>query len=384
MNTIKYYFIFTIYTICAIISEPAMAVLPTNNISANEFKELLNIDSNNTRHLISNFKINDFIFPEQTITNIYFKNTIWNNIDAKNRVFTNIAFEDCTLSDINFRNMEFENIEFKNCTLTNVVMNQSKIDKITFDNCNIASTDTNIENNYRELNAESIIFKNSQLKGINFYESKANFIFQSSKLNDVSGYGLQSGSSIIIKDSDIFDFNFSDSSLSILEIYNSNIKESKVNDSTIGNVILENNEFYSFPIASSKKYGTITVKNTSEITVHGTGPVKDVSITECKKYKDIYISEMIFDNALVENCRVPRITAFEIKGKKLTISNVDTHTLDLEEAEIDHLILNNVNIEGEIYASDAKIKKYEAHNVTVQEGVIIKDKGANFKIETTK
>lgn len=281
------------------------------------------------------------------------------------------------------RNAYFENVKFKNCELLNVVMNEAQIDEMLFDNTKIISTDSNVHNSYRKLNAEKLIFIKSELKKISFFESKGQFSFESSSLSDVSGYGLHAGSSIKVFDSKIVDMNFSDSDLLFVDIKDSHIIESKINDSSIGKVILEGNTFKRFPIASKRKYGEIKVTKTAGIAVHGTGPVKDTYIGNCVTGTYVYISEMEFENVKIENCKISEVTFFDTKGKTMIISHVNTYTLDLEDAEIDTLILKDVRIRGKIYMKNAKVKNYEAYNVIVDEGVKNKDKGTNFKIEST-
>ena len=354
-----------------------------SNLTKEQFLEHLTQSSQNTSIEISYFEISDFEFPVDTIKNIKFENTLWNNIDAHNKKFINITFEDCKLKNINMRNMYFENIKFKNCELTNVVMNNSTIDTVIFENSKIISTDSNIDNSYTDLNAENLIFIKSNLKNINFFESKGQFSFESSELSSVSGYGLKTGSSLKIIDSKIIDMDFSVSDLCFVDIKDSHIIDSKINDSSVGKIILEGNTFKRFPIASKRMYGTVKAIKNSDVAVSGTGPVKDVYIADCVTNTRIAIFRIEFENAKIENCKVKDLAFFDAKGKAMVISHVNTYELDLEDAEIDTLILKDVRIRGKIYMQNAKVKNYEAYNVVVDEGVKNKDKGANFKIETT-
>lgn len=361
-----------------------MANLLTTKYNSVEFKQLINKTSTTNNINISNFLIENFSYLNENIENINFKDTEWNNIDAHGSHMKNITFNDCTLSDINFRNTKLENVSFTNCKLINVVLNESTIDNITFTKSKIINTDTNINNNHIKITAKTISFIDSELYGLDFYRSKAHFIFDSSILKDVSSYGLMPGSNLTIKNSNVSDVDFSNSNLDSLLITGSTIKESKINDADIKTIIIEDNSFERFSIASNKKYGSVKVSNTSEITVHGTGPVTDVLISGCPSYKDIYISEMNFINAKIENCKIPKLTAFDIIGSKLTLSNMEVFSLDLEDAKIDQLILDNVVIRGKIYAKNATVNKYEAHNVTVLDNVAYENNGSNFKITNTK
>jgi len=378
MNILKFFIRITLLFL--FIMETVMA---QSSMTKEELLERINQQKDNVTLEISYVEINDFELPVDVIKNIKFENVEWKNIDASNKKFVNVSFEDCQLKNINMRDMQLENVTFKNCELNNVVMNDSKINTIVFDHSKIISTDSNVHNSYRKLNAEKLIFIKSELQNISFFESKGNFNFESSELSSIAGYGLQKGSSIKISDSKIYNMNFSDSDLLFVDIKDSHIVESKINDSSIGKVILEGNTFKRFPIASEEKYGTISVTKTGEITVHGTGPVKDTYIADCVTGTDIYLGEMEFENVKVERCKVKDLTFSETKGKTMVISHVNTYELDLEAAEIDTLILKDVRIRGKIYMANAKVKNYQATNVIVDDNVRIKDKGASFKIETT-
>jgi len=358
-----------------------MASFFNSSLNAEEFQS--RVSGKDKESILKGVEISDFILLSDKINGITFKDSKWTNINASKKIFENVVFEDCKLKNINMRNMVFENVTFKNCELVNVVMNESKIDIMKFENTKVISTDSNIDNSFTDLNADKLIFIKSELKNLNFFESKGQFSFESSELSNVSGYGLKTGSSIKIVDSKIIDMDFSVSDLSFVDIKDSHIIESKINDSSIGKVILEGNTFKRFPLASEEKYGTIKVTKTAGIAVHGTGPVKDTYIKDCVTGTDIYIAEMEFINVNIEDCKVRDLTFSDSKGKTMTISHVNTYELDLEDAEIDTLILKDVRIRGKIYMQNAKVKNYESHNVIVDEKVKIKDKGANFKIETT-
>lgn len=362
-----------------------MADFFTKNLSFDEFKTLLikksTTDNHNANHLLENFNIKNFEFPEKTIKNINFKTITWEKIDANGRTFSNIQFEDCTLINLNFRNMVFENVSFKNCTLKNVVMNQSTIDTMTFIDTKIFSTDSNIENRATDLNADHLIFINAEIKNMSYFHSKANFVFKNSKLNDVAGRGLKPGSSIKIQQSDIFFMEFSASHLSSLIIKKSKVEESRINDATIKSIVLEDNDFDNFPITGTDGCDSVIADNNTEVTVNG--DIKNIHISNCRGYEEVYVADTFFDNISIDNCKLPDLTAFDAKGKKMTFSNIETYRLDLEAIDIEHLILKNVNIEGKIYAKKAQVKIYEAHNVTVSPNVKRITEGANFIIENT-
>lgn len=371
---------YIIFLILVVFMNPTMA---QSILTKEQFSDRLKQQSHNSTLEVSYFKINNFEFPANSIKNIRFDNVEWNNIDSQGIKFSNITFESCKLKNINMRDMRFENVKFKGCELTNVVMNNSVMDTIVFEDSKIIGADSNADNSYTNLNAENILFIGSELKNVNFFESKGKFSFKSSELSSVSGYGLKSGSSLKIMESKIVDMDFSVSDLLFVDIKDSHIIESKINDSSIGKVILEGNTFKRFPIASGRTYGSVKATQNANIAVKGTGPIKDVYIADCVTNTKVSIIEMEFENLKIENCKLKGLVFFDAKGKTMVISHVDTYKFDLEDAEIDTLILKDVRIRGKIYMQNAKVKNYKAHNVVVDEKVKIKDKGANFKIEST-
>ena len=68
----------------------------------------------------------------------------------------------------------------------------------------------------------------------------------------------------------------------------------------------------------------------------------------------------------------------------MMLKNINLYRMDLSESNIENLRLDNVTVRGKLNYEDAKVKNYEAKNVTVNEGVEIESNGANIKIETTK
>ncbi|MCW8899162.1 MAG: pentapeptide repeat-containing protein [Gammaproteobacteria bacterium] len=346
-----------------------------------EFKSQLIKTHDSSSNLISNFTISNFEYPSDIIKNITIKNTKWKNITANNRIITDVEFEDCALEDINFKNTKFKNITFKNCTLKNVIMNESFIINMVFINCELLGSSSNINNSYIKLKSDTIKFINSSLKNIDFYQSKSHFIFENSKLNDVSGYGLLTDSKITITDSNIYDMDFSNSKLTSIKIKNSIIKDSKINNSTIYTIDSENNIYDSFPITDISMGKSLSSNNDQQLTIGGN--IKIIKISNCKGYKDLYLGELDFETIDINNCKTPDFTAFDSTGERMSINGLDAYNLNLNRIKIKQLNLNNISVENKLYNKDAQVNQYNASGITVNKNIKRKSNGANFEIVNT-
>lgn len=360
--------------------EPIMASMSNKNITSAEFVQFVKERKKSGDVTLDNFEIKGFAFPFKEIRSVHFKAVKWDSIDAQGRQFVKVVFEDCELNNLNFREVVLQDVTFRNCTLTNVVMNGARINKVIFEKSKLISTDSNIEHSYRNLVADTLLFRESELKNINFFKSRGKFHFEGGKLVDVSGMGLTVGSALYFTDVNAVDIDFSDSSLSTLVVKNSVIKESKANNCHIGSVVLENSDL-KFPISDGKGYDRVTAINTKNVVIGGT-PVKEVSITGCGESNVIEIAGMTFDKMVVDGCSPLDFVVHKSKGKNLTIMNATVVMLDLKAIDVDSLILKNINIRKKLYYKDAKVKNIEYKNIHfTSENIKVKSEGANFEIK---
>ena len=167
MNMLDKLLTFIFVMILIVTSESSMAFF-TNNLDYNEFSKLIKEKENSTNnnYIIDNVNIRGFELPKEKYKNINFINNTWENINAENKHFENIEFENCSFKNINFKSTTFINVVFNNCILNNVVLNYSLIKNLKFTKTKLISTDPNIQNSYRELNADTIVFKDSELDNI--------------------------------------------------------------------------------------------------------------------------------------------------------------------------------------------------------------------------
>jgi len=367
-----------------LVQETSMAFFK-NTLNVDEFYQLIDEETkkNEKTAQIDNIEISGFTLTDKHIENIRFSNTNWNNINAENKTFNNVVFEGCSFDNINLRNSTLINVVFKNCTLKNVVLNNSTIKNLRFEKSKLISTDPNVKNSYRNLVADKITFEETELKNINFFDSKVEFYFNNSKLDDITGMGLKSGSALYFDNVNAFDIDFSSSTLSILEVKNSNIKNSRANGCSIGRLLLEDSEL-DFPIADGKSFDSVISKNTGNVITSGT-PVKTTHISGCPKdTATVFVGGDTFDLIEIENCNANEIVFFESNGKNVSIENADVYMLDFRLSTIDHLKLNNINIRTELYYDSSKIKKLEATNISFGDGLEHTREGSNIEIKADK
>lgn len=364
--------------------EKSMAFFKSS-LNIDEFYQLIDEETknNDVTAKINNIEISDFTLTDKHIENIHFSDTNWSNINAENKIFSNIVFQDCIFTNVNFRNSTLNNVTFKNCELKNVVLNNSTIKNLSFENSKLISTDTNVKNSYRELIADKIIFDKTELKNINFFDSKAEFYFNNSKLDDVTGMGLMPGSALYFDNTTAFDIDFSSSTLSTLEVKNSTIKNSKANGCSIGNILLEDSKL-DFPIGFGKSYDTVIAKNTASVLIAGT-PTKKINISGCPKdSRVVSFGGDTFDSVEIENCNASEIKFYRSTGKYVSIENADVYMLDFSASNIDHLKLNNIHIETELYYDDTNIKKLEATNISFGKELEHTRENSNIEIKADK
>lgn len=379
MNTPKLY-LSMLFLCFAIYMEPVMAFFSKNNLTADEFVSYIKKEQQGGGVVkLTNFEIKGFVFPFKEIKSAHFKNVLWQDIDSSGKIFEKILFEDCELRNINLEGVIIREVTFRNCTLHNVVMNKAKISKLVFEKSKLISTDSNIMHSYRNMVADTIIFTDTELNNINFFDSKGKFYFVGAKLNDVSGMGLMEGSALYFHNTNAFDIDFSDSKLTTLEVKHSTIKESKANNCTIGKVVLEGGDL-KFPIAEGHRYDTVFAKGTSNVVIGGT-PINEAIITGCGRSDNIDVAGMTFDKMVINDCSPTNFSFHDSKGKFVSISNMDAVEFDLEDMDVDHLILENIHISARLYYGNAKIKKLETKNISFDSDIKIKSDGANFEIK---
>ncbi len=374
--------IFISLIILGLLSEFVMAGFFSKKVNEAEFSKMLKAAEDNPEKTIEDVEVNDIVFPVDEIKEIKFKNINWKNIDAHNKTLLNITFEDCKLENINFRQVKFNNLTFINCELINVVANESEFDKLVFINSKVKSTDSNVFNNWRNITTNSIEITDTEMEGINFFESKGHIKITNSNLEMTTGMGLEEGSSLEIYDSKINYMDFSGSYLEYLTIRNSFIEDSKVNQSYIKNIILEDNRFLGFSIGFLKDCDHVYADRNTNLAIGG--KVRNTEINNCQgPLTDIAFSGNPFERAEFNNCHIIDFFAYRANGNEMILNNMDIGKFNINDSNIKTLILNNVNIRKKLYTKNAQVENYKPTNVTVKEGIKRKTGGENITIKTT-
>ncbi|HFB65353.1 MAG TPA: hypothetical protein ENJ60_07410 [Aeromonadales bacterium] len=370
-----------LFIVILIFSETAMSNFLSKHLNASELQEMLNVDKEKDRMILENITISNLDFPETTVSEITFSNTDWKHINGEGRVFNILTFKDCKLEDINFRKIKAKILKFINCELINVVTRKSEVDYLIFKNSKIISTDSNIEHNWWEMKTDKVEITDSDLENISFYDGVGKFYIKQSKLEFVDGRGLKKGSLLEIYDVKATRMDFSNSYLDHLIIKNSFINDSKVNESYIKKVVLDNNNFYDTAITDIKECNFVKADNISELTVGG--DVEELKISNCRNGSDVFIADSQFDTVEIEQCNTDEFLAFEAKINTMKLSNMYINRFNINNSNIKSLELNNITISKKLYTKNTQVENYKAINVTVKEGIKRKTGGENITIKST-
>jgi uncharacterized protein YjbI with pentapeptide repeats len=339
-------------------------------------------NARDAKRIISGVTLEGVVMPLDDLENITFKSCKWNNLQTPKRSFRKVVFDGCEISNIDLREAHLEDVTFINSTLTNVVMNDAKITTMKFSGSNISSSDHNIMNGYRNIHADQIIFENSELVGLNFFESKAIFKFFDSKLYDVSGVGLVAGSSLYFHNSHASLIDFDQSELDQLEVINSTIdKRSSAGGASIRKVRIENSRL-NFSLGDTSNMESVVFSDSGDIVVGGGRNNGVFTIRNCPK--DTYSLNVVsdgFEKIYIENCHVVSLTFGMSRGKLVSIKNSSAYEMDLRSSTIEELILENVSVRSEIEYTDTKVEVVRQNNLSFDKDIEIYRDGSNFELK---
>ncbi len=361
----------------------SMAFFFNKVLDASEFLSLLNdlpqgsiSDRQIKRTLLEKQEL-----PDQPLENLYFKSCKWHGVDAHAKTLKNIIFEDCEFNNVNMRGAELINVQFIGSSLTNVVMNKARLERIKFSKSKLLNSDPNILNGYREMKADKLEFNSSQLTGINFFGSKAVLSFNESKLNDVSGVGMLSGSSLYFNKTQASLLDFNQSHFDTIEIIDSTIDErSSANGGLLKTLRVENSKL-DFALAGHTNVDTTIFRNSGNVVTGGGWSQRQISIKDCPK--DTYAIDTGadgFDLLEIENCHVTSLTFFDSKGKTVIIKNASAYDMDFRDSNIENLILENVKIHRKVKYQDTTIGNIEQKNLSFSKDVKVWNENSNIEI----
>jgi hypothetical protein len=132
--------------------------------------------------------------------------------------------------------------------------------------------------------------------------------------------GLKAGSRVLIEDSLIGPYSeFDNSKLKFFRVKNGVIKNSKMNDATVDEILIENTKM-DFPIANGI-LSNVTFRNVNFIEL-GESRINSLTIEDCKENTDILLAETIFKSISIRNCPADTLLFGEAKGDKIRISDM--------------------------------------------------------------
>jgi len=366
-----------------ILSGTAMASLFRKNLDANQFQELITTlpTGTNTERVVTSININNMTLPIDLVDNVHFKSCKWKDINAHAKQFKHITFEDCDLSNVNLRGATLDDITFINCMLFNVVMNSVKATNMKFIDSRLTSADPNVQNSYRGISANELIFKHSELTDVNFFGSKAVFRFIESKLNHVSGIGLLPGSALYFNKTDASLIDFDQSSLTNIEVIDSTIgNSSSAGGGHIKNILVKNSEL-DFVISDNSDIESIEYINSGNVVIGGGKNNKTISVKDCPKgTRLINTGSVGFDLLEIDNCHSPTLTFVDSYGKTVAIKNSSFYNVDFRDSNIKHLILEDVKIIGRIKYSGTSVDKLTTMNLEFGKDIKVSNDDSNLKI----
>ncbi len=320
--------------------------------------------------------------PDQPLENLYFKSCKWHGVDAHAKTLKNIIFEDCEFNDVNMRGIKLDNVQFISSTLTNVVMNKADLKQVKFRKSKLISTDPNIDNSYNGIQADEILFDGCELQNIGFYRGKGVFHFENSTLYDVAGQSLSAGSALYFNKTHASILNFDRSNLNAIEIIDSTIdKRSTAGGGQVKTIRVENSKL-EFAVSDNSNVDSISFKGSGEVTVGGGKQVRRTNIESCPSgTHTVLAGSNGFDSVKVENCQNLGALFFaDSVGKTVIIKNVTTHDMDFRESNIEHLILENVQVRSYIEYTKTQVKDLTLKNVSFRKGIEIYKEGSNIEI----
>ncbi len=379
----NYQSLFLILLTLLFLPETVMAFFLSKNLDANEFLALVNelLEGSSSERQIKRITLENQGLPDKPLENIHFKSCKWESVDAHEKTLKNIIFEDCELNNINMRSVNLVNVQFIKSRLTNVVMNNAHLEQVKFKKSKLISTDSNIMNNYRNLIADEIVFENSELTGINFFESKAIIRFNNSKLYDVSGVGLMTGSAVYIYKTrgSILDFDQSD--LTDMEVIDSTIdKQSSAGGGNIQSIRVENSKL-EFALGYTSNIESAVFENSGDVVIGGGKNNNTFTIKNCPKDTYVINAGGGVDKLEIENCHVSAIRFTDSTGKYISLKNVSTYSMDFRDSKIENLILDNVSVRGKIEYTKTQLDKLEQNNLSFGKKIDIYREGSNLEIK---
>lgn len=322
---------------------------------------------------ISNSVIKDYDINGAILPNARFEKTRWENVTAEQANFGDLTIKDSVIINTSFFESKFGKVIFENVIFEEVSFVAATFGNAKFINCKISATEI------RNLDPSKIEFVNTEATGMPIFQSSIKLIIKKSKIFDSNFVGLKQGSSVLIESSFLTDVDMDMSYLTAFTVTDSQLKNTSVQDSHIGKVVISNSSLdISF---SGSVLGEVRVSEIrSELLGFVDASASDMSISFCKEGSDISLTGLKFNNLKIENCNHVDFMVPEGVGKNLMISNSILKVARFRAMAVDHLLIDNVEFTGETNFDGAQAKKSEIHNIKKSPGAIITATGSNIRL----
>jgi len=308
-----------------------------------------------------------------------FDDTEWTAVTGQKSQLINVIFKNSNLADVDFSFSALTDVTFENVTFVGARFHHSTFVNVRFENCKILDPQKDHFRSFSGLKAQGVKIVNSKLQNLTFFESQGDFLIEKSQFEDVSFSGLTFPSSMNINSSQLENVKFDNSNFTTFTVIDSQLKNTSVQDSHIGKVVISNSSLdISF---SGSVLGEVRVSEIrSELLGFVDASASDMSISFCKEGSDISLTGLKFNNLKIENCNHVDFMVPEGVGKNLMISNSILKVARFRAMAVDHLLIDNVEFTGETNFDGAQAKKSEIHNIKKSPGAIITATGSNIRL----
>ncbi len=324
---------------------------------------------------VKNTLIKEHDISDTTLLKGSFINTNWDDVVYQNAIISNVLFKDGDMYDISFADSTLTNVVFDNMVIEKAEFINAKLINVTFKNCKI------FDSEIRNLRTSKIIIENSQLQKVSFFESELDITIKNTKIHEQGEFlGLKAGSKILIEDSLIGPYSeFDHSNLLSFIVRNSVIKNSKMNNSTVDEIVIENTKM-DFAL-SGGTFNTVKLINNEEFVSLGRAKFNSLIIDDCKDDFGISLRKTAFKTISVRSCPFEIINVSKAKGEKLSISSSNIREAKFNNLAVKELILNNVKITNIANFSGALAEESKLTNFSIKSGTKINMEGTNIKFQ---
>lgn len=313
------------------------------------------------------------------LSNATFEDTGWRNLTGRKAQFTNVTIRNSEIEDVDFSSSILIKVIFENVTFVGSRFHNSTFIDVNFINCKLLDAQMDNFRGFSAIKAKNVKITGSKMENITFSDGQGNFIIEKSVIIDSSFSDMKLPSSLEIINSQLDYFDCDGSELTAFTVTDSQLKNTSVQDSHIGKVIVTNSTLnISFARAFIEEVSVFETNN--ELLGFLGATVGSASISFCKNGGLVGFTGMKFKSLKIDNCNDFNLKVPEIVGKNFGISNSRVKEAKFYDMVVDHLIIDNVEFTGETNFDGAQAKKSEIHNIKKSPGAIITATGSNIRL----